>query len=153
MSQISDVKFQESLKQETETRHWNTVFRHSLGILDYSEYNLTRLEVPLFIPFILTFERKCHWKVPSISGIQKVTNEEIFSVIRMKGNLLQIVIERKLQLCGHLSNVGRSVNLWKMDGSNNRGRPRATLRLETQRNIFLCHLAYFCFDDTCHSFR
>jgi len=53
------------------------------------------------------FERKCYRKLLRVSWTQKMTNQELCEKIdkHCNCNLLPTVIDRKLQLCGHMCRI------------------------------------------------
>lgn len=77
---------------------------------------------------ILAFERKCYRKILQIAWVQKVSNEDLYRRIQPKENLLQVIIQRKLRLFGHICRMNnnrkiRTLVFGMMEGTNKRGRP------------------------------
>ena len=76
----------------------------------------------------MTFKRKCYRKILRIGWMQKVTNEELYEIIKPEEMLLQKVIQRKLRFFGHICRMGddrkiKTLVFGIMDGNNKRGRP------------------------------
>ena len=77
---------------------------------------------------ILAFERKCYRKILGIGWTQKVTNIELYKRIRLKENIMQKLIRRKLGLFGHICRMKddrkiKTLMFGRMEGTNRRGRP------------------------------
>src|SRR6218665_2639296 len=77
---------------------------------------------------IMAFERKCCRKLPRIGWTQKVTNTDLYSRIKLKENIMQKLIGRKLRLFGHIcrthnSRMIRELMFGRMESANRRGRP------------------------------
>jgi hypothetical protein len=77
---------------------------------------------------ILAFERKCYRRILGIVWTQKVTNVELYNRIRLKENMMQRIIQRKLGLFGHICRMSndrkiKTLVFGMMDGRNKRGRP------------------------------
>jgi len=65
---------------------------------------------------IFAFERKCYRKLLGISWTQKMTDKELYEKIGQEHSLLQTVIERKLQLFGHVCRMARHLQATKRNG-------------------------------------
>jgi hypothetical protein len=74
---------------------------------------------------LLAFERKCYRKLTRIGWMQKMTNSELYEQIEAAENLMQIIITRKLELFGNMSDDRKikRVMFGRMEGVNRRGRP------------------------------
>jgi len=77
---------------------------------------------------LLAFEMRCYRRILHIRWQQKITNVEIRRRLEIKRNVVQLIIDRKLKLFGHISRMddNRLVKVMvsgMMDGKNKRGRP------------------------------
>jgi len=54
---------------------------------------------------LLVFEMKCYRRILRIRWEQKITNEEVGRRMRCKKNIIQQIMERKLDLFGHICNM------------------------------------------------
>ncbi len=75
------------------------------------------------------FEMKCYRRLLNIRWQQKVTNKEIRQRVHMNTDIIQTIIQRKMNLFGHIcrmdnSRMVKKVMLGTMAGGNKRGRPR-----------------------------
>jgi len=77
---------------------------------------------------LLAFEMKCYRRILHIRWQQKVTNVEVRRRVGNTKNIVQLVMERKLNLFGHIcrmedNRLVKCVMLGTMDGQTRRGRP------------------------------
>jgi hypothetical protein len=78
---------------------------------------------------LMAFEMRCYRRILHIWWQQKITNEEVRRRTRRKQNVVQTVMERKLNLFGHICRMdaGRMVKtvvFGMTEGMNRKGRPR-----------------------------
>src|SRR6218665_3750993 len=77
---------------------------------------------------IMAFERKCCRKLPRIGWTQKVTNTDLYSRIKLKENIMQKLIGRKLRLFELICRIHNSRRIKElmfevMESANRRGKP------------------------------
>ena len=77
---------------------------------------------------LLAFEMRCYRWILNIKWHEKVTNKEIRRQLEVKRSIMQIIIERKLGLFGHICRMKderliKDVVFGGMDGKSRRGRP------------------------------
>ena len=77
---------------------------------------------------LLAFEMKCYRRILHIRWQQKITNVEVRSRVGNTRNIVQLILERKLSLFGHIcrmedNRLVKRVVFGIMDGTNVRGRP------------------------------
>jgi len=76
----------------------------------------------------MALERKCYRKLLRIGWTQKVTNTDLYSRIKLKENIMQKLIGRKLRLFGHICRMYNSRRIkelmfGRIEGVNRRRRP------------------------------
>jgi len=54
------------------------------------------------IDSLMAFEIKCYRRILHIHWQHKITNVEIRQRLDIKKNVMQLIMERKLKLCGHI---------------------------------------------------
>lgn len=77
---------------------------------------------------LLAFEMKCYRRVLGITWMQKIKNIEVRARIPSRGNIIDTIKERKLNLFGHIcrmsdSNILKHTMFAGMQGKKKRGRP------------------------------
>jgi hypothetical protein len=77
---------------------------------------------------LLAFEMKCYRRILHIRWQQKITNGEVRRRVGSSRNIIQLIMERKLGLFGHICRMGddrlvKCVVFGMMDGQTRRGRP------------------------------
>ena len=77
---------------------------------------------------LLAFEMKCYRRILHIRWQQRITNLEVRRRVGNSSNIIQLIMERKLGLFGHICRMGdkrlvKSVVFGMMDGQTRRGRP------------------------------
>ena len=77
----------------------------------------------------MAFEMKCYRRLLNIRWQLKVTNKEIRRRVQATKDIVQVLIERKMNLFGHICRMDnnrmvKKVMLGTMAGANRRGRPR-----------------------------
>src|SRR6218665_1793828 len=77
---------------------------------------------------LLAFEMKCYRRILRIRWEQKITNEEVRRSVQYKKNIIQQIMERKLNLFGHTcrmkdNRLVKEVMFGTMEGEMRRGRP------------------------------
>jgi hypothetical protein len=77
---------------------------------------------------LLSFEMKCYRRILHIRWQQKITNGEIRRRVGITKNIVQLIMERKLSLFGHIcrmenNRLVKNVVFGMMDGQTRRGRP------------------------------
>ena len=80
------------------------------------------------IDSLMAFEMKCYRRILHIQWQQKITNSDIRRRLDIKKNVVQMIMERKLKLFGHICRMDdnrlvKNVVFRIMDGQNWRGRP------------------------------
>ena len=78
---------------------------------------------------LMAFEMKCYRRLLNIRWQLKVTNKEIRRRVQATKDIVQVLIERKMNLFGHICRMDnnrmvKKVMLGTMAGANRRGRPR-----------------------------
>jgi len=81
---------------------------------------------------VMAFVMRCYGRILHIRWQQMITNEEARRRMKCQRNVLQMVMERKLNLFGHICRMNNSrlikqVVFGMVDGSGNRGRPNKQL--------------------------
>ena len=76
---------------------------------------------------LMAFEMKCYRRILHIHWQQEITNSEIRQRLDTKKNVVQMIMERKLKLFGHICRMDdnrlvKNVVFGIMDGQNMRGR-------------------------------
>src|SRR6218665_3063393 len=76
---------------------------------------------------LLAFEMKCYRRILKIRWEQKITNEEVRRRVRCKKNIIQQIMERNLNLFGHICRMNdnrlvKEVMFGMMEGETRRGR-------------------------------
>src|SRR6218665_73663 len=74
------------------------------------------------------FEMKCYSRILRIRWEQKITNEEVCRRVRCRKNIVQQIMERKLNLFGHIcrmkdNRLVKEVIFTTMEGEMRRGKP------------------------------
>lgn len=77
---------------------------------------------------LLAFEMKCYRRILHIRWQQRITNVEVRRRVGNSRNIIQLIMERKLSLFGHICRMGddrlvKWVVFGMMDGQTRRGRP------------------------------
>jgi len=77
---------------------------------------------------LLAFEMKCYRRILHIRWQQRITNVEVRRRVGNSRNIIQLIMERKLSLFGHICRMGdnrlvKCVVFGMMDGQTRRGRP------------------------------
>jgi len=77
---------------------------------------------------LLAFEMKCYRRILKIRWEQKITNEEVRRRVPCKKNIIQQIMERNLNLFGHLCSMNhnrlvKEVMFETMEGELRRERP------------------------------
>ena len=77
---------------------------------------------------LMAFEMKCYKSILPIHWQQKITNSQIRHRLDVKKNVVQMIMERKIKLFGHICRMDdnrlvKNVLFGIMDGQNMRGRP------------------------------
>ena len=77
---------------------------------------------------LLAFEMKCYRRILHIRWQQRITNVEVRRRVGNSRNIIQLIMERKLSLFGHICRMGdnrlvKCVVFGMMDGKTRRGRP------------------------------
>jgi hypothetical protein len=77
---------------------------------------------------LMAFDMRCYRRILHIWWQQKINNEEVRRRTRRKQNIVQTVMNRKLNLFGHICRMddGHTVKtvFGMMEGTNRKGRPR-----------------------------
>lgn len=77
---------------------------------------------------VLAFEMYCYRRILGTSWMDKKKNSEIRETLKIKENLMQKIIRKKLTLFGHIGRMSderklKSIVFGMMDGSGKKGRP------------------------------
>ena len=77
---------------------------------------------------MLAFEMKCYRRIMRIRWEQKITNEDVRRRVRCRKNIVQQIMEWKLNLFGHIcrmkdNRLMKEVIFGTMKGKSGRGRP------------------------------
>ena len=77
---------------------------------------------------LLAFEMKCYRRILQVCWQQRITNVEIRRRVGNKKNIVQLIMERKLNLFGHICRMKderlvKGVMFGIMEGQAQRGRP------------------------------
>ena len=69
---------------------------------------------------ILAFEMYCYRRILHISWTQKVSNNDVRKQLKIKENLMQAVVRRKLDLFEHMCRTDKTNDKVGHDGNNGR---------------------------------
>lgn len=77
---------------------------------------------------LMAFDTRCYRRILHIRWQQKITNEEVRRRVKCQRNVLQMVMERKLNFFGHICSMNntlliKQVVFGMIDGTGVRGRP------------------------------